>query len=451
MLIDSQDEQTGFGGYRSSSIDGRSVPGRLVNLVTRSTSGMYDTYGRLYYDRQPSVPGLIVGTRLGKKYQLYYLFPLTSEQQTIALVQGALLGVGAALVLLLAGIAWLVTRTIVIPVRLAAQSAERLAAGRLEERMKVRGEDDLARLGTSFNDMAANLQEKIVQLEELSQVQRQFVSDVSHELRTPLTTVRIAADVLYEARDDFEPLTARSAELLQSQLERFEGLFADLLEISRYDAGAATLDAESVDIRDLVLRAVGDTEGLAERKGSKIVQQLPAEACMADVDRRRVERILRNLLVNAVEHGEGKDIVVTIGGDRDAVAIAVRDHGVGLRPGEAQMVFDRFWRADPARARTTGGTGLGLSIAKEDARLHGGWLQAWGEPGQGSQFRLSLPRVAGAELRGSPLPLVPTEVELARAPYGGFEFEDGFGHRRAIPEGLGLRAIESGDHGRGDM
>jgi two-component system sensor histidine kinase MtrB len=421
IIIDENDP--GIGGFSSNGIKLDSVPARLTQQVKDSlASTPYRTYGRLSYDDGSSAAGLIVGTKVNG-YQLYYLFPLTEERQSLIVVQRTLFGVGAALVLLLAAIASLVTRQVVIPVRLAAQSAERLAAGRLEERMKVRGEDDLARLATSFNDMAANLQEKIVQLEELSKVQRQFVSDVSHELRTPLTTIRIAADVLYEAREDFDALTSRSAELLQSQLERFEGLLVDLLEISRYDAGAATLDADSIDVRELVLRAVGDTEDLAERKGSKIIQQLPGEATMAEVDRRRVERILRNLLVNAVEHGEGKDIVVSVAADRDAVAIAVRDHGCGLRPGEAHMVFDRFWRADPARARTTGGTGLGLSISKEDARLHGGWLQAWGEPDQGSQFRLSLPRVAGAELRGSPLPLVPPEVELRRAPYAELKLE----------------------------
>ncbi|TQL98378.1 two-component system sensor histidine kinase MtrB [Actinoallomurus bryophytorum] len=421
IIIDENDP--GIAGFSSNGIKLDSVPPRLSEQVQRSlASTPYRTYGSLSYDDGTSAAGLIVGTKVNG-YQLYYLFPLSQEKQSLTVVQRTLFGVGAALVLLLAAIASLVTRQVVIPVRLAAQSAERLAAGRLEERMKVRGEDDLARLATSFNDMAANLQEKIVQLEELSKVQRQFVSDVSHELRTPLTTIRIAADVLYEAREDFDPLASRSAELLQSQLERFEGLLADLLEISRYDAGAATLDADSIDVRELVLRAVGDTEDLAERKGSKIVQQLPAEATMAEVDRRRVERILRNLLVNAVEHGEGKDIVVSVAADRDAVAVAVRDHGCGLRPGEAHMVFDRFWRADPARARTTGGTGLGLSISKEDARLHGGWLQAWGEPDQGSQFRLSLPRVAGAELRGSPLPLVPPEVELRRAPYAELKLE----------------------------
>jgi two-component system sensor histidine kinase MtrB len=421
IILDKNDP--GLAGFSSNSIRPESVPARLIKQIDRSPgSTPYRTYGRLTYDDGTSTAGLIVGTKLNS-YELYYLFPLRQERQSLTVVQRTLFGVGAALVLLLAAIASLVTRQVVLPVRLAAQSAESLAAGRLEERMKVRGEDDLARLATSFNDMAANLQEKIVQLEELSKVQRQFVSDVSHELRTPLTTIGIAADVLYEAREGFEPLVSRSAELLQSQLGRFEGLLADLLEISRYDAGAATLDAESIDVRELVLRAVGDTEGLAERKGSKIVQQLPGEATMAEVDRRRVERILRNLLVNAVEHGEGKDIIVSVAADRDALAIAVRDHGCGLRPGEAHLVFDRFWRADPARARTTGGTGLGLAISKEDAALHGGWLQAWGQPGQGSLFRLSLPRVVGAELRGSPLPLVPPEIELQRAPYIELELE----------------------------
>ena len=424
-----------FGGFVSTDVEPRSVPDRLREQVERARPGTQPrTYGRIYYNDQPAEPGLIVGAKLSQ-FELYYLFPLEQEQQTLTFVQSTLVGVSAALVLLLAAIASVVTRQVVIPVRLAAQAAERLAAGRLEERMKVRGEDDLARLASSFNDMAANLQEKILQLEELSQVQRQFVSDVSHELRTPLTTIRIAADLLYEQRDEFDPAVARSAELLQNQLERFESLLADLLEISRHDAGAATLDAESVDIRDLVLRAVGDTEGLANRKGSRLVQQLPGEPCMAEVDWRRVERILRNLLVNAVEHGEGEDIVVTVAADRDAVALAVRDHGVGLRPGEAQMVFDRFWRADPARARTTGGTGLGLSIAKEDAQLHGGWLQAWGESGKGSQFRLSLPRVAGTELRGSPLPLVPPDVDLSPVTFGELELAP----RDSAPDAGGVR------------
>ena len=360
-----------------------------------------------------SGPALAAGIPLGSSYQLYYVFPFTQQQLTLQMVQRVLLGVGVALVALLAAIASLVTRWVVLPVRHAAQAARLLSAGHLEERLTVQGRDDLAALATSFNEMADSLQDKLRELEELSNVQRQFVSDVSHELRTPLATIMMAADVLFESKDDLDPMESRSVELLQSQLERFQELLVDLLEISRYDAGAATLDAELVDVCDLVRRSADDAQQLAERRGCRIEFRLPAEGCPAEVDKRRVERILRNILVNAVEHGEDKDVVVTAAMDSEAVAVAVRDYGVGLRPGEDQLVFDRFWRADPARARATGGTGLGLAISKEDAGLHGGWLQAWGERGKGSVFRLTVPRAVGQTLHGSPLPLGPDEAEIA--------------------------------------
>ncbi|MFI5080102.1 MAG: MtrAB system histidine kinase MtrB, partial [Streptosporangiales bacterium] len=354
-----------------------------------------------------------VGVPITSHDQLYYLFPFIQQQQALSLIQTTIISAGVVLIVLLAGIVSLVTRWVVVPLRQAAQAASRLSAGDLDERMPARGTDDLAALANSFNDMAGSLQDKLRELEELSRVQRQFVSDVSHELRTPLTTIRIAADVLFEAKGHLDPAAGRSAELLQSQLERFEELLSDLLEISRHDANVATLDAESADVCDLVRRAAADAEQLAARKGTRIDFRLPPEPCVAEVDRRRVERILRNLLDNAVEHGEGRDVVVTVATDRDAVAVAVRDHGVGFGPGEQHLVFDRFWRADPARARTTGGTGLGLAIALEDAHLHGGWLQAWGEHGKGSVFRLTLPRTLGQELAGSPLPLGPDEAEVA--------------------------------------
>lgn len=351
--------------------------------------------------------GLLYAAPFGNAYELYYFFPLTQLQNELQLIQRTLALVGLALVFLLAGIAWLVTRWVVVPVARAAQGAQLLSTGKLDERLEVRGDDEVAALASSFNDMAASLQQKMRELEELSHVQRQFVSDVSHELRTPLATVRMAADLLFEARDQLETSAARSAELLQSQLGRFETLLADLLEISRHDANVATLEAEPTDVSDVVRQSADVAQQLAEQRGSRIEFRLPAEPCLAEMDPRRVERILRNLLCNAVEHGESRDVVVTAAADRDAVAVAVRDYGVGLAPGEEHLVFDRFWRADPARARTTGGTGLGLAIALEDARLHGGWLEAWGEPGRGSVFRLTLPRQAGAELLGSPLPLRP--------------------------------------------
>jgi two-component system, OmpR family, sensor histidine kinase MtrB len=357
-------------------------------------------------------PALAVGVPISRDDQLYYLFPLSQQVQVLRLVQNTLIIAGIGLVLLLAVIISLVTRWVVVPIRQGAQAASRVSAGNLDERMAARGTDDLAALANSFNEMAGSLQDKLRELEELSSVQRQFVSDVSHELRTPLTTIRIAADVLFGTKDSLEPAAKRSAELLQSQIDRFEALLADLLEISRHDANVATLDAESADVCDLVLRAAADAEQLAAQRGTRIEFRLPPQQCIAEVDRRRVERVLRNLLDNAVEHGEGRDVVVSVAADRDAVAVAVRDHGVGLGPGEHQFVFDRFWRADPARARTTGGTGLGLAIALEDTRLHSGWLQAWGERGRGSVFRLTLPRTVGGQLAGSPLPLCPDEAEV---------------------------------------
>jgi two-component system sensor histidine kinase MtrB len=387
-----------------SKVDALQKKGESTASFTFAKMGSPSALGTL-------VPGLVYGVPVGSYYQLYYFFPLTQVQQSLDQIQRTLLVAGVVLVFLFSAIAALVTRWVVTPVRQAARGAQRLATGNLDERMPVRGVDELAALATSFNEMAASLQEKMTALEGLSQVQRQFVSDVSHELRTPLTTIKIAADVLFANREQLAGPVSRSAELLQSQLERFESLLTDLLEISRYDANVAVLDAEPVDICDLARLSADVAQQLAERRGAKIEFRLPAEPCIAEVERVRVERILRNLLVNAVEHGEGKDAVVTVAGDSAAVAVAVRDYGIGLAVGEEHLVFDRFWRADLARARTTGGTGLGLAIALEDARLHGGWLEAWGEVGRGSVFRLTLPRTVGAELAGSPLPLAPDEAD----------------------------------------
>ena len=211
----------------------------------------------------------------------------------------------------------------------------------------------------SFNQMASSLQKQIRQLEELSRVQRRFVSDVSHELRTPLTTVRMAGDVLHDARQDFDPATARAAELLQKELDRFETLLADLLEISRFDAGAAILDVDDVNLVDVAHRVIDVTRALADQRGVAVLVRAPGHPCLAEADVRRVERIVRNLVTNAIDHAESRDVVVRVEGDENAAAIAVRDYGVGLASGESAMVFNRFWRADPARARTSGGTGLG--------------------------------------------------------------------------------------------
>ncbi|MFC9332455.1 MtrAB system histidine kinase MtrB [Arthrobacter sp. NPDC057009] len=361
-------------------------------------------------------PGIAVGNKVtfnGTVYELYLIYDLNTAQKTLNEIQNVLWAGGAALILMIGAIAWYVTRNVVSPVSHAAVVSEKLAAGQLQERMVVKGEDEVARLGASFNHMAASLQEQITQLATLSQMQQRFVSDVSHELRTPLTTVRMAAEVLYDARDDFDPINKRSAELLYNQVERFQSLLADLLEISRFDAGVAMLDAEATDIVQLISHVMEGAAPVAEEYGSKMVLNAPPEgSVVVEMDSRRIDRILRNLILNALEHGEGRPVNISVVSNADAVAVTVRDHGIGMSPAEAARVFDRFWRADPARARTTGGSGLGLSIATEDTKLHNGWLQAWGNTGVGSNFRLTLPLKQGGTITKSPLPLEPTDVGL---------------------------------------
>ena len=366
--------------------------------------------------------GLVVGAPVSQQpgsVELYYLFPLEAEQNTLTLVRNTMVLTGILLVALLAAVALMVTRQVVRPVRSAAEVAAQFASGRLRERMQVRGEDDLAALASAFNDMADSLQGQITKLEEMSRLQCRFTSDVSHELRTPLTTIRMDTDLLHAAREDFQPHVARSAELLQAELDRFESLLADLLEISRYDAHVAVLEPDPIDLRGLVRSSVDTVAALAERAGVLVQLDMPDEPVIADVDGRRVARILRNLLVNAVEHSEGRPVEVALRGDGRAAAVTVRDHGVGLRPGEAALVFDRFWRADPSRDRRTGGTGLGLSISLEDARLHGGWLHAWGRPGHGAQFRLTLPVRSGDKVVSAPLPIEPADVTRPAGPRRG--------------------------------
>jgi two-component system, OmpR family, sensor histidine kinase MtrB len=228
-----------YRGGETAGVVEEQIPIRLQDKVGQlqkkdATSTSF-TFTSMSYpsDTSPPVAGLIYGVPVNAYYQLYYFFPLTQVQQSLAQIQRTLLLGGIALVFLFSGIAALVTRWVVTPVRHAALGAQRLSAGNLGERMPVRGVDELAALATSFNEMATSLQEKMTALQELSQVQRQFVSDVSHELRTPLTTIKIAADVLYASRDRLDSPAARSAELLQSQLERFEALLSDLLEVSR--------------------------------------------------------------------------------------------------------------------------------------------------------------------------------------------------------------------------
>ena len=409
---------------RTESLDPSSVSASLRQTVQESInasdSQLYWTFTQVRYrDRNDPVPGIVVGGVVGSsgasRYPVYFIFPMSQEQSTLRVVQQALISTGLAVALGMIIIAYWVSRAVITPVRSARQAAERLASGQLAERMPVRGTDDLARLAVSMNYMASELQHRIRQLEELSRLQQRFVADVSHELRTPLTTVRLAADVLYDAHDGFPPLENRSAVLMRRELDRFEALLADLLEISRFDAGAAELTLDEQDLRKLVRTEVDALRALAETRGVDLVLMIPETSCGADIDQRRIGRVLRNLLTNAIEHGEGRPVEIEVAVNQTAAAVTVRDHGVGFDANDSHNVFERFWRADRARARSLGGTGLGLAIAMEDVRLHGGNLTAWGRPMRGAQFRVTIPRRHGIPIASSPLPLVPRDLPRRRS------------------------------------
>jgi two-component system sensor histidine kinase MtrB len=415
--LETNDNPNIIGPIESGAVGARFIPPELSRAVAENPDRQQMQITTIEAGDRP-VSALVVGQQVALPlvgdYGLYFIYPMQRERDIINLVGRTFLLGGVALILLVGAIAFVVTRLVADPVRRAAIVAERFADGNLNERMRAKGEDDLARLGNSFNAMAASLQQQIAQLENLSRVQQRFVSDVSHELRTPLTTIRMAGDLIHDSRGTFDPAVARSAELLMGELDRFESLLTDLLEISRFDAGAAVLEIEATDLRGCVERAVDAHRTLAGRKGIELVVHEPSFPVVAEMDSRRIDRVLRNLIANAIEHGDGRPVEVTLGANDSAVAVTVRDHGVGLGPGEAALVFTRFWRADPARARTTGGTGLGLAISLEDARLHAGRLEAWGAPGEGSCFRLTLPRHADATITGSPLPLSPLAAEAHR-------------------------------------
>lgn len=351
------------------------------------------------------VVGMVVNLPRAGAHEMYIVYSLRSEQTVIDMVMRVLaVGTLPIMIALPLGAFWVLFH-LLRPVRETARAATRLAEGELDTRVEVQGIDEMARLGTAFNDMAASLQEQISEYGELSRLQQRFVSDVSHELRTPLTTIRMAEEMIWEDRDEFGPATKRSAELLHGQVDRFEEMLADLLEISRYDAQSALLDPESADLRAVAEKVVDANAELAARLGVEVRVHVPASRCSAEVDVRRVERVLRNLLVNAIEHSEGRPVDVTVAASDTDVALRVRDHGVGMSPHTVAHVFDRFFRADPARTRTTGGTGLGLSIASEDVALHKGVIEAWGVLGEGSSFLVVLPRVAGAAVASRPLDL----------------------------------------------
>ncbi|AWB83546.1 two-component sensor histidine kinase [Corynebacterium liangguodongii] len=380
-------------GSLTTSPEGYEIPERLRRFVTEGNVAYQ--FHEAHRADGSTYKALIVGTPTNSDIpglQVYLVMSMEGEASTLALMRGMLVSAILVVVVLLVGIAWLASQQIVAPVRSASRTAERFAAGHLRERMPVDGEDEMAVLALSFNNMADKISRQINQLEEYGDLQRQFTSDVSHELRTPLTTVRMAADMIAADQDSLAPHARRATQLMTRELDRFEALLGDLLEISRHDAGVADLSPAQLDARTPILSAWEQTRYLAEQLDVPVELDLPEEPVMIEGDSRRIERIVRNLLANAVDHSEGNPVVVELSQNDEAVAVTVTDHGVGLKPGQEELVFNRFWRADKSRKRHSGGTGLGLAIAREDALLHKGTLDAAGTPDVGSQFRLVVPR-----------------------------------------------------------
>ncbi|MBT1174948.1 HAMP domain-containing histidine kinase [Bifidobacterium sp. LC6] len=341
-------------------------------------------------------PGAVLGTVLdygaAGNLEFFAIYSYALQQQSLTQIQLSLLAVCALLSVAVGVVMWMVIRGIVRPVEHVAYAAETLASGNLDTRVDVNRKDELGVLQRSFNGMADSLNQKIDELEEASASQKRFVSDVSHELRTPVTTMRMASDLLEMKKDSFDPATQRTVELLSGQINRFQDLLADLLEISRYDAGYAALDLVDADVRDPVNAAIEQVAGIAAAKQVDIRAMLPNVQVLAKVDTRRVTRIIRNLLANAVDFAEDKPIEVRIAANRKAVAISVRDYGVGMDANTVAHIFDRFWRGDPSRSRITGGTGLGLSISMTDALLHHGSIRVRSAVGEGTWFLVLLPR-----------------------------------------------------------
>ncbi|MEN9715653.1 MAG: hypothetical protein RJA35_1120 [Actinomycetota bacterium] len=359
-------------------------------------------------------PAVVVGAPiqipLAGAYELYLVFDLQNEQNTLLFVQRTLVVGGLVSLILIAMVSYFVTNWLVAPLRVASDVAESIASGDLDKRLPAKGTDVIANMATSFNRMADSLQKQITKVTNVSTMQQRFVSDVSHELRTPMTTIRISGDMIFRNRDKLAPSLKKDAETLNDQIIRFEALLGDLLELSRFDAGGVRPHMEPQDVQHVVGMSIASVEPLARSKGSKINVDLPSEFAEVELDSRRIERLLRNLLANAIEHGEGKPIDVHVGATEDAVAITVTDYGIGMSKEQLDRVFDRFWRADPSRQRTSGGTGLGLAISQEDANLHNGWLQVWARPNQGACFRLTLPKVRGGAVTESPLPMPPAKA-----------------------------------------
>lgn len=434
LISDQRDASAGAGGVGAMLLkDPNETRPLAINeiidpeqraLITKNLRRAVEQKGGIHWQsvslknsQEEKTPGIVVGSRvllpLVGSYEVYIVYSLAYEQQTVHTVNQVLIFGTVVLLVLITVLIAAVSYSILTPARRAAKAARKVSAGNLNIQLPVRGKDELAQLSQALNDMSSYLREQIKDYEELSTLQQRFVSDVSHELRTPLATIRMATDLLYDEREELSPTNARSVTILHRQVDRFDKMLADLIEISRIDASVAQLSLSDTNLTTLVSEVLESNRSLAEKMGVKVELKSFGDT-IAQLDQTRVTRIAQNLLVNAIEFAEGKPVEVTVAGCHTAVAFQVRDHGPGMSDEVAQHVFDRFYRADPSRKRTTGGTGLGLAISAEDAALHSGLLTVLSCPQEGSAFTLLLPRHAGQEITDLPQQVENQDLIAAR-------------------------------------
>lgn len=316
--------------------------------------------------------------------EVYAVVSLAEEERDTAELVRSVQGGLVPVVLLAAVLALLAARTALRPVRKLARATRRLATGELSIRVEEKGRDELAELAHTFNETAGALEHSVGELREQEALARRFVADVSHELRTPLAAMTMVSSVLEEDADQLTPDTAHAARTVSAETAKLARLVDDLIEISRFDARAVALTVHELDLAE-ALRATLAARGWSDR----VEADLPP-GIRARVDRRRLDVIVANLVGNALRHG-APPVTLTVRTAEDWLTVAVADHGPGLAPETARHVFDRFYKADSARARSEG-SGLGMAIALENARLHGGTIEiAPPAPGVGAVFTLRLP------------------------------------------------------------
>jgi two-component system sensor histidine kinase MtrB len=338
-----------------------------------------------------AIPYLVIGDRITRpRTEMYLFYSQMALTSSLADLRNVLVGAWIVVVVVAAIVGSALARRTLAPVAQASHAARSLAEGLLDTRMSVQTEDEFGLLATSFNEMAQALETKINELSAARERERRFTSDVSHELRTPLTALVNEASLLKEHLDRLPEEARRPAQLLVQDVTRLRDLVIDIMEVSRFDSGRATLQLEEAHVVELVMQVLKRNEWQSDVvvDGQEIAVQ---------TDRRRLERIMRNLVANAVEHG-GSSVHVAVGRTADHWSIAVSDGGPGIASRHLPHIFERFYKVDAARAGS--GSGLGLAIALENAKLLGGDITVISQPGRGSTFTCRLPRQPSAAAEG---------------------------------------------------